>query len=269
MSAQNRKVMGIVNLTDNSYYAASRHLDADGRVQLDAVCADIGRMLDEGADIIDMGACSTRPGAAEVGAEEEWRRLEPALRVAASTYPGIYVSVDTYWASVAVRSYGVVGDRLLVNDVSAGLRDPGMLEAVGRLGVPYVAMHNCGAAADKGIYQDGVVEGVRRFFEEFSRRAEEKGVRDWILDPGFGFSKSVEENWELLRNLGVLKKAFPERELLVGISRKSMIYKPLGISPEEALPATTEAHKIALRQGADILRVHDVAPAKELTRAIR
>lgn len=255
------KVMGIINITDNSYYAASRHLSEDGSVDVSAAERDITGMLQEGADIIDLGACSTRPGAPAVGAEEEWRRLEPVLSMIAEKFPGISVSVDTYWASVVEKTYAILGKRLIVNDVYAGDRDPQMLPVVGRLGLKYIAMHNCGETTAKGVYPDGVIQGVTDFFKVFEKKAAEHGIAEWIVDPGFGFSKTVEENWELLRGMRALKEAFPDRELLVGISRKSMIYKPLGISPEEALPATCEAHLIALEQGADILRVHDVAPA--------
>lgn len=258
------KVMGIINITDNSYYAASRHLSEDGSVDVAAAERDIARMLQEGADIIDLGACSTRPGAPAVGADEEWRRLEPVLSMIAEKFPDIAVSVDTYWSSVVEKAYGILGNRLIVNDVYAGARDPQMLPVVGRLGLDYIAMHNCGETTAKGIYPDGVIQGVIDFFRDFEKKAQVCGIARWVVDPGFGFSKTVEENWELLRGMRALKEAFPERELLVGISRKSMIYKPLGITPEEALPATCEAHLLAIAQGADILRVHDVAPAVEL-----
>lgn len=270
MEDSNRKieVMGIINITDNSYYAASRHLEDDGTVNVAAAKADIATMLAEGADMIDLGACSTRPGAAAVGENEEWRRLEPVLDMIGDNFPGIKVSVDTYWASVVEKAYEILGNRLIVNDVYAGSRDPRILELTGRLNLKYIAMHNCGETTAKGVYPNGVVQGVCDFFEDFAARAEANGISDWVLDPGFGFSKTVEENWELLENMHLLKKSYRgyTPKILVGISRKSMIYKPLGITPEESLPATCKAHLLALEQGADILRVHDVAPARKLIR---
>ena len=138
-----------------------------------------------------------------------------------------------------------------------------MLEAVAGAGLGYIAMHSHGETTDKLDYPGGVTACVKRYFEDFALKAEAAGLRDWVLDPGFGFNKSVEENWELLRGMSSLKGSYGgrPREILVGISRKSMLYKPLGITPEEALPATCEAHRLALEEGADILRVHDVAAA--------
>lgn len=154
----------------------------------------------------------------------------------------------------------------MVNDISAGQRDPSMLHTAGRLGLTFIAMHSVGETASTVDYPDGVVAAVQEYFEGFARKAETAGIKEWILDPGFGFSKTVEENWELLRNLHLLRRNYGSHspEILVGISRKSMIYKPLGITPEEALPQTCEAHKLAVEEGAGILRVHDVAAAKAL-----
>ena len=265
MGKQRRiRVMGIINLTDNSYYAASRHLDAKGRPMLKQVETDVARMLEEGADIIDIGACSTRPGAAAVGAKEEWRRLESVLPLIAERFPDICISIDTYWSEVALKAAAVIkAENLIINDISAGARDPQMLETVAGAGLGYIAMHSHGETTDKLDYPGGVTACVKRYFEDFALKAEAAGLRDWVLDPGFGFNKSVEENWELLRGMSSLKGSYGgrPREILVGISRKSMLYKPLGITPEEALPATCEAHRLALEEGADILRVHDVAAA--------
>lgn len=258
------KVMGIINVTGNSYYAASRHLDAGGRPMLKEIVADVERMLGEGADIIDIGACSTRPGAAAVGAEEEWRRLENVLPLLADRFPQLHISIDTYWSEVALKAAGVIKpENLTINDISAGARDTRMLESVAEAGLGYIAMHSHGETLDHLDYPDGVTACVKRYFEEFAERAEAAGLHDWILDPGFGFNKSVEENWKLLREMEQLQGCYggKPREILVGISRKSMLYKPLGITPEEALPATCEAHRLAIEKGADILRVHDVAAA--------
>lgn len=236
--------MGIVNVTDDSYFAESRCSDTD------AVLRRVSRMVEEGVDIVDIGACSSRPGSVPVGADEEWRRLAPVLPVLKDAFPDLRISVDTYWSSVVEKVHDTIGD-FIVNDISAGDDDPQMLPLVGRLGLEYVAMHK------------DPVHAVIPYFRDFALRAGKAGVTDWILDPGFGFAKTLEQNYEVLGELSSIKDAFSSRRLLVGISRKSMIYKPLGISPEEALPATQAVHMAALMAGADILRVHDVKEARQ------
>ncbi len=252
------RIMGIVNLTDDSYYAPSRLLGA-GRERL---VGHVGAMVAEGMDILDIGACSTRPGSRPVGAEVEWTRLQPALEAIREAFPDLEISIDTYWASVVRKAFEAIGP-FLVNDISAGEDDPDMLPAVGALGLPYVAMHKKGTPATMQALTDydDVVEDVFRYFEMFAERAAAHGISDWILDPGFGFAKTVEQNYRLLADLGRFR-AFG-RPILVGLSRKSMIYKPLGITPEAALPATQALHMAALERGATLLRVHDVRPARE------
>ena len=264
---KNRKIdiMGIVNLTDDSYFAESR---CSG---VEAALSRIGTMLDEGADIIDIGACSTRPGSVPVGKEEEWRRLEPVLKAVNEAFPDARLSIDTYWSSVVHKAYDLIGD-FIVNDISAGEDDPEMLPVVGKLGLTYIAMHKRGTPQtmqQMTDYQDVVAE-VKSYFDDFSAKADSFGIKDWILDPGIGFAKTVEQNYELISRLKELKAVrigtcYPR--ILVGVSRKSMIYKYLNISPEESLPATQVLHLAALQNGADILRVHDVAEALR-TRAI-
>lgn len=256
----NRKIeiMGIVNLTDDSYFAESRCPGAEDALRR------VEMMLEQGADIIDFGACSTRPGSAPVGMEEECRRLLPVLGEVRRVFPDIRISVDTYWAEVVRRVYDVTGD-FLVNDISAGEDDPEMLPTVGRLGLEYVAMHKRGTpeTMQSMTCYDDITASVIRYFDVFSERSEFHGVKNWILDPGFGFAKTVGQNYELLSNLKKLHRTYGKAtpRILVGVSRKSMIYKPLGILPEEALSATQAIHMAALMNGADILRVHDVAPA--------
>ncbi len=248
--------MGIVNLTDDSYFAGSRcPSPADA-----AVLA--GVHVKEGASIIDIGACSSRPGSLPVGPEEEWRRLKPALELIRKEYPSVRMSVDTYWSEVVERTYDLIGD-FIVNDISAGEDDPLMLSTVGRLELTYIAMHKRGTPATMQSLAeyDDVTEAVLRYFIEFAAKAEDNGIRDWILDPGFGFAKTIDQNYELLNGLERLKAVPGDRKILVGVSRKSMIYKPLGISPEESLPATQVIHFASLLNGADILRVHDTAEA--------
>lgn len=256
------KIMGIVNLTDDSYYAPSRCPEVNSALKR------IEKMISEGADIIDIGACSTRPGSLPVGAEEEWKRLKPVLEALRKEYPSAVVSIDTYWSSVVRKAYDLIGG-FIVNDISAGEDDSSMLETVGRLGLTYAAMHKRGTPVTMQSLTDydDVTEEVMSYFAAFSVKAHEAGIDDWIVDPGFGFAKTTDQNWQLARDLAGFKKF--GRPLLVGVSRKSMIYKKFSISPEESLPAVQVLHMHSLINGADILRVHDVAEAKRTTEIYR
>ena len=253
-------IMGIVNVTDDSYFEESRC----GSV--DAAMSRIASLLDEGADIIDIGACSTRPGSAQISEAEEWARLEPVLRAVSSSFPDLRLSLDTYRSGVVRNAYNIV-NQFIVNDISAGEADGDMLPTVGRLGLKYVAMHMRGTPENMQSLTDyrNVTEEVLDYFVNFAHRAADCGVNDWILDPGFGFAKTVEQNYALLRGLSRFSEVEnhdgSHPKILVGVSRKSMIYKMLGITPENSLPATQVIHLAALQNGADILRVHDVAEA--------
>lgn len=253
-------IMGIVNLTDDSYFAESRCADVT------AALRRVEKMVEEGADIIDFGACSSRPGSVPVGPEEEWSRLAPVLRQVRSSFPDLRISVDTYWSDVVERTYDCIGD-FVINDISAGEDDPRMLPVAGRLGLEYVAMHKRGNSQTMQSLTDydDVVGDITAYFEDFACRAAENGVSRWILDPGFGFAKTLEQNYRLMAGLDALKRSYGGfvPRILVGISRKSMIYKALDISPDDALPATQALHMAALMRGADILRVHDVKEAAE------
>lgn len=262
------EIMGIVNLTDNSYFPSSRCLGENGKPDMIKTLDRVGKMLSEGADIIDIGACSTRPGADPTGAEEEWRRLSPALREIRKEFPDAAISIDTYWASVAERSFDMIG-HFTVNDISAGEDDPAMLGTVGRLGLGYVAMHKRGTPKTMQSlcdYED-VTEDVIEYFRKFAEKAGEAGIRDWILDPGFGFAKTIEQNYQMIREMERFRCL--GRRILVGISRKSMIYRLLGITPEESLAQTQVLHLAALQNGADILRVHDVEEAVRTVKIFR
>lgn len=251
---RNIEIMGIVNLTDDSFYAQSRCANVQ-----DAL-SRVSDLVDEGADIVDFGACSTRPGAEPVGVEQEWSRLEPVLSAVREEFPEITISVDTWWSEIVSRTYDLIGD-FIVNDISAGGDDPMMLPVVGELGLKYVAMHKRGTSKTMQSltrYND-IIGDLVGYFESFAEKAFRFKVKDWILDPGFGFAKTVGQNYELLSRLEELKVL--QRPLLVGVSRKSMVYNTLDISPEESLPATQVLHLKALQMGADILRVHDVAEA--------
>ena len=257
VSLEKPLVMGIVNVTPDSFFAGSR---IDGAK---ALRERLYTLVREGAALADLGAYSSRPGAEEVSPEEERRRLRPALQILRDEYPDLPVSVDTFRSDVArmaVEEYGVA----MINDISGGGLDPAMYRTMAELQVPYILMHMKGdpkTMQQQASYSDVTLEVIDYFAQRVGQLLE-LGVHDIILDPGFGFSKTTAQNYELLAQLGSLVEAFTQ-PLLVGVSRKSMIYRPLGITPEEALSGTTFVHALALERGAKILRVHDVRPAVE------
>ena len=257
VSLEKPLVMGIVNVTPDSFFAGSR---IDGAK---ALGERLDTLVREGAALADLGAYSSRPGAEEVRPEEERRRLRPALQILRDEYPDLPVSVDTFRSDVArmaVEEYGAS----MINDISGGGLDPAMYRTMAELQVPYILMHMKGdpkTMQQQASYSDVTLEVIDYFAQRVGQLLE-LGVHDIILDPGFGFSKTTAQNYELLAQLGSLVEAFTQ-PLLVGVSRKSMIYRPLGISPEEALNGTTFLHALALERGAKILRVHDVRPAVE------
>ena len=249
------KIMGILNLTPDSFFDGGRFNSEESAVQ------QTEKMINEGAFFIDLGACSTRPGAAEISEDEEQKRLYPVLEKLINTFPEVYFSVDTYRSTVAEGSL----DRgaAMINDISGGQFDSKMMETVGNYPAPYVLMHILGTPQkmqENPQYQN-VTQEVLYYFSEKVQLAYEKGINDVIIDPGFGFGKTLEHNYELFNNLDLFHSL--ELPLLVGVSRKSMIYKKLSITPEEALNGTTALHSLALNKGAHILRVHDVKQAKE------
>jgi len=253
-------VMGILNATPDSFYANSRAASAD------MVAARAHQMLSEGAAIIDVGAYSSRPGAENVPQDEELRRLCPALEVICKKFPQAVVSIDTFRAGVVrevVRQFGAV----LVNDASGG-GDEKMYAAVAELGLPYVAMHTRGTPQTMQL-QTSYVSVTEEVILSLSQKVEalhRAGVADVLVDPGFGFAKTTEQNFELLRRLAEFK--IFELPLLVGLSRKSMACRTLGVAPSEALNGTTALHVLALERGADILRVHDVRAAVEAVKMV-
>lgn len=262
LSLDEPQVMGILNVTPDSFYARSRK-------QTEAAIIDrIETILREGASIIDVGGYSSRPDAAEVSETEEMQRLEMALQTLLQHYPDVVVSVDTFRSSVArqcVEKYGVA----MINDISGGELDERMFDTVAQLRVPYIMMHMRGTPQtmqQQTDYED-VTADLLKYFSQKLERLFRLGVNDVILDPGFGFSKTLTQNYELMRHLGDFRIfGLP---LLVGVSRKSMIYKLLETTPEESLNGTTVLHTYALLQGADILRVHDVRAAKEAIRIVQ
>jgi dihydropteroate synthase len=253
-------VMAIVNLTPDSFYAESRNLSYD------YISASLRRAIEGGATIVDLGGYSSRPGASDVLVEEEWRRVRMGLESVRSMDEGGVVSIDTFRSEIARRAFEEYGD-VIINDISAGEMDEAMVGVVAKNNLRYVAMHMRGtptSMSSLNSYPEGVVQGVVDYFTKRIKELEAAGIKceNIILDPGFGFAKSVEQNWELMRGLGELHKfGLP---LLVGVSRKSMLYKPLGLSAKEVLPASLAMAWEALRQGPAILRVHDVADTRQI-----
>ncbi|MFC6997013.1 dihydropteroate synthase [Rufibacter roseus] len=246
--------MGILNLTPDSFYPGSRLQSVDQALK------QAEKMLSEGATFLDIGGYSTRPGAEEITEQEELNRVLPVIQALAREFPEALLSIDTFRARVAEAT--VQSGAHLVNDVSGGTLDEAMFETVGKLGVPYVLMHMRGTPqtmASQNEYPNGVIDELIGFFGERVAQLRKSGVKDIVLDPGFGFAKNVAQNYELLRHLTELQVL--ELPLLIGLSRKSMTYKPLQVGPEEALTGTIAANTLALWHGADILRVHDVKEA--------
>ncbi|HEY9117935.1 MAG TPA: dihydropteroate synthase [Roseivirga sp.] len=255
VSLEEPQVMGILNITPDSFYSESR------LNQESAILKKADQMISEGALILDIGGYSTRPGAEDINPNEEKRRVISAISMIRSQFSDILISVDTFRAEVAHVAIDVGAN--IINDVSGGSLDLNMFETVSRLKVPYVLMHMRGTPQTMKSFNqyDDLIIDVGKELADKCEALKSLGVSDIIIDPGFGFAKSIAQNYELLRNLAILKRlGYP---ILAGLSRKSMIYKTLGIIPEQALNGTTALNMIALQNGANLLRVHDVKEAKE------
>lgn len=258
----NPHIMGILNFTPDSFNPASRVID-NGEIK-----ERIEKMFAEGADIIDIGGMSTRPGSKIIDADEEWQRLLPALEIISMHFPDKIFSLDTFRAEIArraVNDYGIS----IVNDISGGDADKLMFETIASLHVPYIIMHGASnpLTMHNGTEYAFFPGDILHFFSEKVNRLHSLGVSDIIIDPGFGFSKTVDQNYELMEHLDDF--CMFELPLLVGISRKSMLWKYLNITVENALNGTTVLNTIALQKGADILRVHDVAESVEAVKICR
>lgn len=262
------RVMAIVNVSPDSFYTSVyENVEATRRLGDEVVLLDaVQRALDEGADILDIGACSTRPGSTPVDAAVEWERLEWALKLVRSHFPDAVVSVDTFRADVAEKAIGLGAN--MINDVSGGEADERMWDVVAKHDVPYILTlaQELRKGGDKEGY-DYTMSEVLHFFEERLDQLHRMGVKDVVLDPGFGFGKTLEDNYTILREMEVLKVL--HAPVLVGVSRKSMLYKPLGLEPKDVLPATIAAQVMALERGANILRVHDVVAAKQAIQIVQ
>lgn len=245
-------VMGVVNSTPDSFYAGSRTMDPEAAVKR------IGIMLDQGADIVDIGACSTRPGAQWPSADEEWKRLEPVLRKAKEHFPDTTFSIDTFRPEIVEKAYSLIG-YFWINDIMAGNYDKAMLSLAASLDLPWIAMH-------QEPYEGP--GGIARFFQKICETAHREGIKEFILDPGFGFHKDVDQNFQVMEALPSLvpknHEGEPAAPLLAGISRKRMTYMPLNITPDDALVSTSALHLHLLFKGVSLLRVHDVAEARQM-----
>jgi dihydropteroate synthase len=254
-STKNAIVMGILNLTSDSFYDGGKYLCEK---QIIKRCRT---MLDEGASIIDIGAQSSRPGATQVSAKDELKKLLPIIKLLKNNFPSIIISIDTFWAETAHETILAGSD--IINDISAGNMDKEMFNVIARHNVPYIIMHMQGTPQDmqKNPTYNNVVNEVVNYFDEKIKELKSLNISTIIIDPGFGFGKTLEHNYQLLNNLDAFNKF--NLPLLVGASRKSMIYNLLDTTAEKALNGTSVINTIALQNGANILRVHDVKEAKE------
>ena len=254
-STDNAIVMGILNITNNSFYDAGKY------VKKNNIISQTRKMLDEGASIIDIGAQSSKPGAKQVSSNQELQKLIPTIKLLKNTFSDIIISVDSFWANTAKEV--IVAGADIINDISAGEIDKKMFDTIAKLKVPYIIMHMQGTPLNmqnNPIYKD-ITQDIKNFFIKKIKLLKRKGVSQIIIDPGFGFGKTIEHNYKILNELQELKElGLP---ILIGASRKSMIYNLLENSPKEALNGTTVINTLSLQNGANILRVHDVKEAVE------
>ncbi len=258
ISLERPKIMGILNVTPDSFFDGGKYKDEA------SVLNQVDKMLNEGATFIDVGAYSSRPGAKEVDEDTELKRITPIVSLIINKFPDVILSIDTFRNNVAKAC--IENGAAIVNDISAGLHDDNMLSTVAKLNVPYIMMHMRGTPKNmqqQTDYKD-ILKEVLFYFSERLAAAKALGVKDIIIDPGFGFAKNLEQNFELLKQMEVM--SIIEHPLLAGISRKSMIYKTLDVTADQALNGTTALHMACLQKGAKILRVHDVKEAVECTK---
>ncbi len=255
LSLEKPVVMGIINITPDSFYCGSRYESQD------VILNRAAQMINEGATILDIGGQSTRPGSTRLSDEEELERVLEPISSIRKEFPEIFISIDTFYSLVAKEAVRAGAD--IVNDISAGSLDEQLIETVAALKVPYVLMHMKGNPQNmqQQTHYENVTENVYSFLKQKKAELIEAGIKDIIVDPGFGFGKNISQNFELLKNLSIFKDL--DSPILLGISRKSFIYKTLGISAADALNGTTVLNTIGLSNGASILRVHDVRAARE------
>ncbi|NQX80876.1 MAG: dihydropteroate synthase [Flavobacteriaceae bacterium] len=249
------KIMGVLNITPDSFYDGSTNQNSKFIVD------KVNDMLANGATFIDIGGYSSRPNASDVSTKEELKRVLPIIDLLIKEFPEILISIDTFRAEVAEKA--INKGACIINDISAGNMDKNMYDTVADLQVPYIIMHMVGTpqTMQNNTNYDDIIKDIIYYFSEITAKLNRKGVNDIVIDLGFGFSKTIEQNYHLLNNLELFKVL--EQPILTGVSRKSMLYKPLGIEAKDALNATTVANTIALSKGTSILRVHDVKQAME------
>ena len=255
------KIMGILNVTPDSFYDGGKY-NSEKKI-LDQV----EKMISSGADIIDVGGYSSRPGAKEISIENELSRVIPIIQLISKRFPNIIISVDTFRSTVADQA--INSGAHIINDISGGNLDSNMFKTVSKLDVPYILMHMRGSPKNmmNNTNYDNILNEIKNYFSERISKARSEGVNDIIIDPGFGFSKTKEQNYKLMNRLEFLKEF--KTPIVVGISRKSMIYKTLDTTPDKALNGSTILHTISLLKGANILRTHDVLEAVECVKIIR
>lgn len=253
-------IMGILNITPDSFYDGGRYEDPK------SVFFQVEKMMAEGADIIDVGASSSKPGAISISSKEEIKRLSPVLKMLKEKFPEAIISVDSYYSETAKAAADLGAD--MINDISGGALDPLMIKTMGKLRLPYIMMHMQGnpKTMQKAPFYKDIIGEICFFFSRQIKKLEDAGVNDLVLDPGFGFGKTLEHNYEILQKLEDFHLF--QKPILAGLSRKSMIYKLLESDPENALNGTTVANTIALQKGVQILRVHDVRAAKEASKIV-
>ncbi len=254
------RVMGIINVTPDSFYSGSR------KSSIKEVIKTAQKMLEEGATFLDIGGYSSRPGADDISESDEISRIVEPIKATVKEFPQAMISIDTFRSNVAKA--GIDAGASIINDISGGQLDQKMLETVARLNVPYIAMHMRGTPQNmkKLMDYDDVLKEVVEFFSKVIHDSNELGIKDVIIDPGFGFAKTAEQSFHLLKNLDYFN--WLEQPILVGVSRKSMIYRTLGITSDEALNGTSVLNTLALFKGANILRVHDVKEAVEAIKLV-
>ncbi|GAB4164518.1 MAG: dihydropteroate synthase [Winogradskyella sp.] len=247
--------MGILNVTPDSFYDGGQYKDET------SILNQVEAMLHEGATFIDVGGYSSRPGADNVSEAEELNRVIPVIELILKHYPETLISIDTFRSGVARKS--IEAGAALINDISAGHLDNNMIDTVGQLGIPYIMMHMKGnpKTMQQQTHYDDLIKDIVSYFAERIVKAHAAKINDIIIDPGFGFAKTLEQNFELLNHLELLQNV--DKPILAGVSRKSMVYKTLNTTSENALNGTTALHMVALQKGAKILRVHDVKEAAE------
>ena len=255
------KVMGILNITPDSFFDGGKYSNKK------TIISQVEKMLTDGAAFIDIGAYSSRPGAKHISETEELQRITPVVQLLVNEFPEILISIDTFRSTVAKKC--IENGASIINDISAGNVDADMFTTISKLKVPYIIMHMQGAPKtmqNKPTYNN-ITQELLLYFSTKINELHALGVNDIITDVGFGFGKTIEHNYDLLKNLSLFKNL--NAPILAGISRKSMLHKPLGISAEEALNATTSAHTIALLNGANILRAHDVKEANQAIKIVQ